>query len=197
MQLAVATALVAAGEAPRPGRHRGARPTPARAMPAPHRHRGTRGGGPRGSPARPTTRPPWPSSSSSSRRSSASSACTRRSAAGRWPACWRRRCTGGPIVVGKVIVSLVAGARLAERHRGRAPRSSWARAGVTRSRSRLSSWPPPSRPRASPLLAVAFTRTEEQAGSAVAVVTMLLAVLGGSFFPANQGPELLSQVEPR
>jgi ABC-2 type transport system permease protein len=44
------------------------------------------------------------------------------------------------------------------------------------------------------LLAVAFTRTEEQAGSAVAVVTMTLAVLGGSFFPANQGPELMSQL---
>lgn len=44
------------------------------------------------------------------------------------------------------------------------------------------------------LLVVAFTRTEEQAGSAIAVVTMLLAVLGGSFFPANQGPEVLSQL---
>ena len=44
------------------------------------------------------------------------------------------------------------------------------------------------------LLAVAFTRTEEQAGSAVAVVTMSLAVIGGSFFPANQGPELMSQL---
>jgi ABC-2 type transport system permease protein len=44
------------------------------------------------------------------------------------------------------------------------------------------------------LLAVAFTRTEEQAGSAVAVVTMALAVIGGSFFPANQGPELMSQL---
>ncbi len=44
------------------------------------------------------------------------------------------------------------------------------------------------------LFAVGFTRTEEQAGSAIAVLTMLLAVLGGSFFPANQGPELLAQV---
>jgi ABC-2 type transport system permease protein len=44
------------------------------------------------------------------------------------------------------------------------------------------------------LLAVAFTRTEEQAGSAVAVVTMTLAVLGGAFFPANQGPELMSRL---
>jgi ABC-2 type transport system permease protein len=43
------------------------------------------------------------------------------------------------------------------------------------------------------LLAVAFTRTEEQAGSVVAVVTMVLAVMGGSFFPATQGPELLAQ----
>ncbi len=44
------------------------------------------------------------------------------------------------------------------------------------------------------LLAVAFTRNEEQAGSAVAVVTIALAVVGGSFFPANQGPEVMSQL---
>jgi ABC-2 type transport system permease protein len=44
------------------------------------------------------------------------------------------------------------------------------------------------------LLAVAFTRSEEQAGSAVAVVTMTLAILGGAFFPANQGPELMSRL---
>jgi ABC-2 type transport system permease protein len=44
------------------------------------------------------------------------------------------------------------------------------------------------------LLAVAFTRTEEQAGSAVAVVTIALAVVGGSFFPAKQGPEVMSQL---
>lgn len=44
------------------------------------------------------------------------------------------------------------------------------------------------------LLTVAFTRNEEQAGSAVAIVTLTLAVIGGSFFPANQGPELLSQL---
>ncbi len=36
------------------------------------------------------------------------------------------------------------------------------------------------------LLAVAFTRTEEQAGSAVAVVTMTLAILGGAFFPPTR-----------
>jgi ABC-2 type transport system permease protein len=44
------------------------------------------------------------------------------------------------------------------------------------------------------LLAVAFTRTEEQAASAIAVVTMVLAILGGAFFPANQGPEILARV---
>ena len=44
------------------------------------------------------------------------------------------------------------------------------------------------------LLAVAFTRTEEQAGAAVAIVTLSLAVLGGSFFPANQSSELLAQL---
>jgi ABC-2 type transport system permease protein len=44
------------------------------------------------------------------------------------------------------------------------------------------------------LLAVAFTRSEEQAGSAIAVVTMTLAILGGAFFPANQGPELMSRL---
>jgi ABC-2 type transport system permease protein len=44
------------------------------------------------------------------------------------------------------------------------------------------------------LLAVAFTRNEEQAGSAVAIVAMTLAVVGGAFFPVSQGPELLSQL---
>ena len=44
------------------------------------------------------------------------------------------------------------------------------------------------------LLTVAFTRNEEQAGSAIAIVSLSLAVIGGSFFPANQGPELLSQL---
>ena len=44
------------------------------------------------------------------------------------------------------------------------------------------------------LLTVAFTRNEEQAGSAIAIVSLTLAVLGGAFFPANQGPELLSQL---
>jgi ABC-2 type transport system permease protein len=44
------------------------------------------------------------------------------------------------------------------------------------------------------LLTVAFTKTEEQAGSAIAIVSLTLAVIGGSFFPANQGPELLAQL---
>lgn len=44
------------------------------------------------------------------------------------------------------------------------------------------------------LLTVAFTSNEEQAGSAIAIVSLTLAVIGGSFFPANQGPELLSQL---
>jgi ABC-2 type transport system permease protein len=44
------------------------------------------------------------------------------------------------------------------------------------------------------LLAVAFTKTEDQAGSLVAIVSITLAVLGGSFFPASQGPELMSQL---
>ena len=44
------------------------------------------------------------------------------------------------------------------------------------------------------LLTVAFTHNEEQAGSAIAIVSLSLAVIGGSFFPANQGPELLRQV---
>jgi ABC-2 type transport system permease protein len=43
------------------------------------------------------------------------------------------------------------------------------------------------------LLVVSFTRSEDQAGAAVAAVAMLLAILGGSFFPVNQGPELLAQ----
>jgi ABC-2 type transport system permease protein len=44
------------------------------------------------------------------------------------------------------------------------------------------------------LLAVAFTRTEEQAASIIAVVTMVLAILGGAFFPPDQGPEILARV---
>ncbi len=44
------------------------------------------------------------------------------------------------------------------------------------------------------LLTVAFTHNEEQAGSAIAIVSLTLAVVGGSFFPAGQGPELLSQL---
>jgi len=44
------------------------------------------------------------------------------------------------------------------------------------------------------LLAVAFTRTEEQAAAAVAIVAMVLAVLGGSFIRANQGPEVMAQL---
>ena len=44
------------------------------------------------------------------------------------------------------------------------------------------------------LLTVAFTRNEEQAGSAITIVSLTLAVLGGSFFPTNQGPEFMSQL---
>jgi ABC-2 type transport system permease protein len=44
------------------------------------------------------------------------------------------------------------------------------------------------------LLTVAFTKNEEQAGSAIAIVSLTMAVIGGAFFPANQGPELLSQL---
>jgi ABC-2 type transport system permease protein len=42
------------------------------------------------------------------------------------------------------------------------------------------------------LLAVGFTRTEDQAGSLVAIVTITLAVLGGSFFPVAQGPGFMA-----
>ena len=44
------------------------------------------------------------------------------------------------------------------------------------------------------LLAVGFAKTEDQAGSLVAIVTISLAVLGGSFFPVAQGPGLMSQL---
>jgi ABC-2 type transport system permease protein len=40
-------------------------------------------------------------------------------------------------------------------------------------------------------LVVGFARTEEQAGGAIAIVAMSLAVLGGSFFPLSQAPESL------
>lgn len=41
-------------------------------------------------------------------------------------------------------------------------------------------------------LVVGFARTEEQAGGAVAIVALTLAVLGGSFFPISQAPEGLA-----
>ena len=44
------------------------------------------------------------------------------------------------------------------------------------------------------LLAVGFAKTEDQAGSLVAIVTISLAVLGGSFFPVAQGPGLMASL---
>jgi len=44
------------------------------------------------------------------------------------------------------------------------------------------------------LLTVAFTRNEEQANSAITIVSLTLAVIGGSFFPTSQGPEFMSQL---
>lgn len=41
-------------------------------------------------------------------------------------------------------------------------------------------------------LVVGFARTEEQAGGAIAIVALTLAVLGGSFFPISQAPEGLA-----
>jgi len=42
------------------------------------------------------------------------------------------------------------------------------------------------------LLTVAFTKNEEQASSAITIVSLTLAVIGGSFFPTSQGPEFMS-----
>jgi ABC-2 type transport system permease protein len=39
---------------------------------------------------------------------------------------------------------------------------------------------------------VGFAKTEEQAGGAIAIVAMSLAVLGGSFFPLSSAPEGLA-----
>ncbi len=44
------------------------------------------------------------------------------------------------------------------------------------------------------LLTVAFTRNEEQATSAITIVSLTLAVIGGSFFPTSQGPDFMSQL---
>jgi len=44
------------------------------------------------------------------------------------------------------------------------------------------------------LLIVGFTKTEEQASSLTAIVAMVCAVLGGSFFPLSQAPEGLAAV---
>ncbi|MFH0751538.1 MAG: ABC transporter permease, partial [Chloroflexota bacterium] len=41
-------------------------------------------------------------------------------------------------------------------------------------------------------LIVGFARTEEQAGSFIAVVALTLAVFGGSFFPMSQAPEAMA-----
>lgn len=43
-------------------------------------------------------------------------------------------------------------------------------------------------------LVVGFARTEEQAGGAIAIVALTLAVLGGSFFPVSQAPEGLASL---
>jgi ABC-2 type transport system permease protein len=44
------------------------------------------------------------------------------------------------------------------------------------------------------LLTVAFTRNEEQASSAITIVSLTLAVIGGSFFPTSQGPDFMAQL---
>jgi ABC-2 type transport system permease protein len=44
------------------------------------------------------------------------------------------------------------------------------------------------------LLAVGFTRNEDQASGLTAIVAMILAILGGSFFPLSQAPEGLAQL---
>ena len=44
------------------------------------------------------------------------------------------------------------------------------------------------------LLIVGFTKNEEQASSLTAIVAMVCAVLGGSFFPLSQAPEGLAAV---
>jgi ABC-2 type transport system permease protein len=44
------------------------------------------------------------------------------------------------------------------------------------------------------LLIVGFTRTEDQASGLMAIVAMVFAVLGGSFFPLSQAPEMLSRL---
>lgn len=44
------------------------------------------------------------------------------------------------------------------------------------------------------LLVVGFARTEDQAGGAIAIVAMTLAILGGAFFPMSQAPEGLARL---
>lgn len=43
-------------------------------------------------------------------------------------------------------------------------------------------------------LIISFTRTEDSAGSAVAAVAITLGILGGTFSPTAQAPELMSQL---
>lgn len=44
------------------------------------------------------------------------------------------------------------------------------------------------------LLVVGFTKNEEQASGLTSIMAMVLAVLGGSFFPLSQAPEGLAQI---
>ena len=44
------------------------------------------------------------------------------------------------------------------------------------------------------LFVVGFARTEDQAGSLIAIVAMTLGVLGGSFFQLSQAPEGLASL---
>ena len=44
------------------------------------------------------------------------------------------------------------------------------------------------------LVIVGFTRTEDQASGLTGIVAMTLAILGGSFFPLSQAPEILARV---
>ena len=194
VQLSVATALLSAGGFPdaetTAALAEQARPWPtpsASWMPPP----------PTARPATPpTTRPPWPSCSSSWRPSSASSASTRSGAAGPWPACWRRPCV------------VVDHRRQAHRLAGAGRWSRWRVIIVGTALLLGASWGDPFAVVALvlaaalaatgvSLLTVAFTRNEEQAGSAIAIVSLLAGGRRRLVLPGQPGPGAAVAAQPR
>ena len=97
------------------------------------------------------------------------------------------------VLLGKVLVSS-PGDRVDDRDRGRARRCCSGRAGaipIAVAALIVATAYPAS---GIALLVVGFARDEDQAGGAIAIVAMTLAILGGAFFPLRQAPEGLARL---